>query len=519
MPSWVTSLLVILLVAAILRLAALLGFEGTIQDGVGRVGTAKAWIFDGVPTFGRTVWPEGNYLLPAAALLFWDVPYWSVRVLYAIVGLSTVWVVYLLGTEVFGRSALMPLHILVSTDVAMSEGPYITFILLALLAIVRYTAKPSPWLAAAAGLSLTLATTFRIDGVYWGIPLAIAIAFVAFKRRITAAAAFRDVFLMGSCGLLYPIALFAQWSHLYPDPFYIIDQARLNSHQFFVDGKHPRWPAWLYQTYVVAFWPVATFVILTPVVAALGWVGVLSAVRQRHEKAVALVSGLVVISVWLAYAAFVHDIQAQWRYALVLSVVLAVFCVPGARILSSSLNLSLRSMTLVAAGVAIVVQGLITYVAFVDSGVLTRQLGSLSPIRPNQFDSRAMLDWIAANLTSSGIVLFTPHVLEQPYLSMHRGDLERSGRIIAQQYYRSSQLVHSRASLTSELVQKLKSTRYVATSMSLRELGLRDTLVRELVRPAQESDGTYVWQGIRLQLLQRFGSNLLWEVIPAETSN
>jgi hypothetical protein len=116
-------------------------------------------------------------------------------------------------------------------------------------------------------------------------------------------------------------------------------------------------------------------------------------------------------------------------------------------------------------------------------------------------------------------VLITPHALEQPYFSMHRGELEGSGRIIAQQYYASSQLVHSRASLTSELVQKLKSTRYVATSMSLRELGLRDALVRELIRPVQESDGTYVWEGIRLRLLQRFGSNLLWEIIPAETSN
>src|SRR6266513_1174671 len=152
MPPWVTSLLVILLVAAILRLAA-------------------------------------------------------------IVGLTNVWLVYLLGTAVYGRTAgvtaawvvaLMPFHILVSTDVAMSEEPYITFILLALLAIVRYTAKPNPWLAAAAGLSLTLATTFRFDGVYWGIPLAFSIAFVAFGRRATPAAAARDLILMGFCGLLYP---------------------------------------------------------------------------------------------------------------------------------------------------------------------------------------------------------------------------------------------------------------------------------------------------------------------------
>ena len=528
MPPWVTSLLVILLVAAILRLAALVGFEGTIQDGVTRVGTARAWIFEGIPTFGRTVWPEGNYLLPAAALLLWGDAYWSVRIMYAIIGLTNVWLVYLLGTAVYGRTAgvtaawivaLMPFHILVSTDVAMSEGPYITFILLALLAIVRYIAKPTPWFAAAAGLSLTLATTFRFDGVYWGIPLALSIAFVAFGRRATPAAAARDLILMGFCGLLYPTALFVQWTLLYPDAFYLIDQAKLETHQYFMDGGHARWPVWLYQSYVVAFWPIATFVILTPVVATLGWLGVFSAIRERHQKAVPLVCGLALISVWLAYAAFTHNILAQWRYALVLAVVLAVFCAPGARVLSSFLNFSLRSITLVAVAVALTWQGLITYVAFVDHGVLTRQLGSLSPIRPNQFASRAMLHWIEANLSSSTTLLITPHVREQPYLSMHLGDLQRSGRIASQGYYVSEHFVHSRASLTSELVQKLKSTRYVATSTSLRELGLHDALTRELVQPVRESDGTYVWQGIRLRLLQQFGSNLLWEVIPAETSN
>src|SRR5207302_2690949 len=131
----------------------------------------------------------------------------------------------------------------------------------------------------------------------------------------------------------------------------------------------------------------------------LGWVGVFSAIREHHQKAAALVAGLAVVSVWLAYAAFTQNILAQWRYALVLAVVLAVFCARGARVFSSFLDVSLRSLTLVAAAVALICQGLITYVAFVDSGVLTRQLGMLSPIRPDQFASRAMLDWIEANLT------------------------------------------------------------------------------------------------------------------------
>src|SRR5204862_8061075 len=106
-----------------LRVAALVGCEARIQAGVPRLGTARAWIFEGIPAFGRPVWPEGNYLLPAAALLLWGDAYWSVRIMYAIVGLTNVWLVYLLGTAVYGRSAgvtaawvvaLMPFHILVS---------------------------------------------------------------------------------------------------------------------------------------------------------------------------------------------------------------------------------------------------------------------------------------------------------------------------------------------------------------------------------------------------------------------
>ena len=50
-----------------------------------------------------------------------------------------------------------------------------------------------------------------------------------------------------------------------------------------------------------------------------------SAIRERHQKAAALVSGLAVICFWLAYAAYTHAILAQWRYALVLAVVLITF--------------------------------------------------------------------------------------------------------------------------------------------------------------------------------------------------
>src|SRR5262245_42189159 len=77
-PSWWRSPVLIVVVAALIRGVLLLTYEGTIQDGITRVATAANWLFNGIGIFGRTSWPEGNYLLPAAALLVWNEPYWSV---------------------------------------------------------------------------------------------------------------------------------------------------------------------------------------------------------------------------------------------------------------------------------------------------------------------------------------------------------------------------------------------------------------------------------------------------------
>lgn len=514
----------ILGVAAAVRVLALMTFEGIVHDGTTRVMVASGWLSGQGPIFGRTNWPEGNYLLPAAALAIWNEPYWSVRILFVLVGLTNVWLAYHLGRAVLGHPtaavagwivALMPFHILVSADAAMSEGPYISFMLVAMLAVVRYAESPSPWLAAGAGLALTLATLFRFDGVIWGIPLALSIAYVAHSHRLTLITILRHLAVFGAVGLIYPVAIFIAWSVLYADPFHILDQGKLNAQQFFVNGKHPRWPSWVYQTYVVIFWPASTFVLMTPGVALLSWVGALAVVRERRKVAAPLVLGLVITSTWLAYAAFTHDILAQWRYALILVVVLSVFCLRGAqRIMQLVRALTPGRLAFAVGSAAVAWQALITYVAFVDSGPATRQLGILSPIRPNQFASRDMLEWIRENSNNGKAVLLTPHVLEQPYLLLHRRQLEAENRITVQSYYLpSSELVHTKETLTAGLVEKLTTVGYVATTTDLRELGLRDGLVREVVQPTQERDGSYSWNGVHLRLLQRFGHNIIWEVI------
>jgi Dolichyl-phosphate-mannose-protein mannosyltransferase len=527
-PSWVQSPVTIVVAAALIRAVLLLTYEGMNQDGTTRVEIAANRLLHGISIFGRTSWPEGNYLLPAAALLIWNEPYWSVRILYALVGVTNVWFIYLLGRELYGRAAgaiaawivaCMPFHAQQSVELATSEVPYLSCIALALLAIVRYVKTPTPSLAILGGISLTLATTFRFDGVIWGIPLGASIAVAAFRHRLPLSRVTRDLTLFGVCGIAFPAALFARWMQLYPDVFDIFSRGKLMTQEFFVQGEHLRWPGWLYQSYTLGFWPASTFVILTPLVAALGWTGLVCAIRQRQLAALPVVLGIVVACIWLGYAAFRHDILVQWRYALVVVAPLCVFCLPGAEALTrlwpvlTRRRIAVATLVTAAASTATVI-----VLAFVDAGTLTRQIGTLSPIRPDQFASRDLLTWIRSNADSSHPVLLTPHVLEHPYLNVHLFELRQAGEVIAQSYFvPPGDLVNSHAGLTAQLTTNLSRACYVVTSASTRELGLRDGVYRELVDPVRVKDDFYVWHGISLRLLRRFGTNLVWGVIRPES--
>ncbi len=124
------------------------------------------------------------------------------------------------------------------------------------------------------------------------------------------------------------------------------------------------------------------------------------------------------------------------------------------------------------------------------------------------------LFWLAEPAQASKTLVMTPHVMEQPYLALHRAGLEVAGRAIVQSYYLPhSELMHTRESLTKELQQKLAGADLLATSRSLRELGLRDGLTREIVEPTDGGDGTYQWDDVRLRRVRKFGSTIVWEVV------
>ena len=518
------SLLLILAAATVFRVVALLTFEGTNEEGPTRVGVAAAWLFHNKPFFGLTDWPEGNYILPALALKLWNNPYWSVRILYAIVSLASVPLVYSLGQQMAGRRsgavaawivAVMPYYLYISTNGGMSEGPYVALILLALLAAVRYCVRPHALAAIASGVSLTLATSFRFDGVMWAIPIFVSLAISGFTHRQSVLRTIQDLSLLTLSTCIFPAVLVVRWTMLYGRPFFVLDRAKANTAQFFFNGVHRS--DLLYQSYVVVFWPASTFVLLTPIIAALGWLGVLRLIRQRQMAALPVWTGLVFVTLWLAFAAFKHDILAQWRYTLVLAIVLTTFSYCGAEEITARVtSLTRRRVWSAAVITAILAQMLVTYTAFTDQGLLSRQIGMLSPVRPNQFGSKELIAWIDSLPSSGGAVLLTPHVLEQPYLAMHLQDLKRAHRIIAQSYYSSSEDTYSSNSLVSKLQQDLLLSRYLVTSASFRELGLRDGLFKELIEPKKSGSGRYIWEGANLRFVGKWGSNLAWEVVKAD---
>jgi 4-amino-4-deoxy-L-arabinose transferase-like glycosyltransferase len=443
--------------------------------------------------------------------------------LYALIALSHVWLLYVLGKTARDREsgalaawivALMPYHIVASTDGALSEVPYITFVLLALIAAVRYASKPGRWLAAGAGAAVTLACTFRFDGVIWVIALAAAIAMAARANRLRPEIAMADLAIFGLCALLFPLAEFLQWRQLYPDPLFILAQDRATAMEFFVAGRHPRWSIGFYQSYAVAFWPLAAFALLTPAVGGLCYVGAFAAFRERRVQTAPLLLGLLVVCGWLAFVTFRHEVLTEWRYALILSVVLAVFCRDGVRVLAAW-SASASPARLIAAMLCtgMVWQTLVTLTAFHDYGFVSRKLADLSILRPDQFASRGLVAWLGAHATVDRPVLLTPHAVLEPYLAIHAVVLAAQGRVIMQSHYTPpGNLVYSRSALTAQLARRLRSVGYVVTSSSRREIGLQDGLAAEIVNPRLDGDA-YAWESFRMRPIGRFGTDTVWELV------
>lgn len=512
----------ILLVAAFIRVVEMVFlFEGPVHDGTTRVVTALNWMRDGTPFVGRTFWPEGNYILPIFALSIWSDPYWSPRILFALVALTNIWAIYRLTEAVADRQsaaiaawvvALMPYHIMVSANAAMSEPALVTCALMAVLAMVRYFEAPSTAWAAAAGVWIALGTLFRFDGVVMGIPAALVIA--SCLPRIGWQRFLRDSAVLAVTGLAFVVFIFWTWSSIHGDASYFLKLSKYNTAQFFVDGKHPRWPHWIYQIYSILFWPGSLLILLTPLVAIFGFAGLWQSVRRREPKMWIPALALLCLTAWFTWGVLDQRILAQFRYSLALTCLLAVF-VPGGIYAAGRLMPSLGASGMIKAALAVglVFQAAITYFALTNNGTLGRQLRSISPIIPGQFASRDLLRWIDQTSPAAAIMI-TPHVTSQSLFTLRSQALARQGRITLQPYYLpDGAAIHTRKSLESEIVEKLARMRFIVTDTSGGELGLQDGLNTELVIPECKPGAQACrWRGFTFRRHAVFRNARIWEI-------
>lgn len=89
--------------SALIALAGILFFEGANADGTGRTWVAAAWLRAPYNIIGTQIWGDGNYILPALAIALGGDLFYSVRVLYALIGAATIPVLFILARDVRGQ--------------------------------------------------------------------------------------------------------------------------------------------------------------------------------------------------------------------------------------------------------------------------------------------------------------------------------------------------------------------------------------------------------------------------------
>jgi hypothetical protein len=520
-----------LLLGIVLRLAFIWANEMDGGDWVSRTVHARNFVRGIAPIWARTPWPEGNYLLPAIPMWLGGDAYWSVRVFCALFSSLAIPLAFVVGQQFGGRRggllaawtlAILPFHVYVSGNGAMTEGPFLVFVLGSIASAVRWAETPSRggWLIASA-LCVVGAEAFRFDGVFVGASIGFVALFVKDERgwvirrpRVLAAiAAFAVI------SLAYPIALVISWKALWGDPLYMVKYAEENTAQFFDSGGHQRWSKWLYTAYSVGFWPfIGPVFALTPLIWVASWYGVW---RSRGRVATwFLVLPLVVLTLFYIRSALAHMLLNQIRYVTVLSVpLLACFWVSVA-------NLAPR-MRRLAIGAALVSMAAIQVVpidaAWHDRGVVSRQLAVYAVVRPKQHVARDVVQWINQHASPEQKVVFTPHASSSWLALAKNGSIPHVRRL---NIYRTSNLVYDSTGLAAAIRDSLQSADWVVASGGANTEGVRDALVKELVQPTRTgSDSTLQWDGVHMRLAADFGAMRVYKVArttgisPEPTSN
>ena len=130
------------MISAILALSAVFVFEGDVGDGTGRTLVSARWLQAPYNIIGTQVWGDGNYLLPAVGIAIGGDLFYSVRILYTLIGAATIPILFWLAKELQGVRAavwagtifaLNPYRLAISLEGASGEIPSTCLVFLGLL--------------------------------------------------------------------------------------------------------------------------------------------------------------------------------------------------------------------------------------------------------------------------------------------------------------------------------------------------------------------------------------------------
>jgi hypothetical protein len=506
-------------VAVAVRLTFIVFNEMDAGDWAHRTARARAFVEHGAGFWAREPWPEGNYLLPALPMLLGGDAYWSVRVFSALIASLAVPLIYLLGRRIGGRRAgivaawilaLLPYHIYISANGAMTEGPFLVFVLGASLAGSIWFERPRErrWLIYS-GLCVLGAELFRFDGVFVGgsIGLLALLARDDGSYAVRQPRLLRTIALYAAIALAYPVALLVAWRFMYGDALYMIKVAQAHPLQYLVSGDHPRWPRWFYVAYSAAFWPLlGPAFALTPGIWLTSIWGAWTARRRVQTWFVAL--PIAVLTLFYLRAVLAHTLLNQLRYITALAIPLLAFVALPFRELSATRR---RLLAAACVAAALATQALAFDAAWHDRGVISRQLGPHALIRPHQHTARSVVKWIDQHVPPGQRVVFTPHAHSTWLalaISADRADISRLT------IYRTPNLVYDRSGMVNALRDSVATAQWVVTSGRRNMQGLRDGLVAELVQPVPaDQSGCLQWNGIHMRLRADFGAMRVFEIV------
>jgi hypothetical protein len=324
------------------------------------------------------------------------------------------------------------------------------------------------------GTAVNLATLFRFDAVLWG-PIAGLLLLVPPGRilpRLTNPAAWRAVALLALVCAIYPICLAIRWHQLHGDPLHFFHTAQADTARSLSVGRSSRLSTLAYQLYTLIYWPSSSFLILTPLLAGIAYVGLLRslAVGKHGELAI----GYVLFTLWLMYSAYNHTILCQFRYTLILQALLLAYAWPGAHQVLDWFPRSSGRVLWTACGVI----GIATYigvvgVSFVDAGSVARGFRSVSPVQRFPYASRFALDWIRNHVEPGETVLVMPNVTS-PYFALSGAVLKGGPTLVRLSTYRREGPLWTRDEFIAIVRDYLSRTTYVLLNTAEKDIALQD---------------------------------------------